>query len=551
MSVDTPKDLPEKSEKDTRTHDNSIDQTASAAEMPTLPPTLSISTSLSDSHGQETIPPKDVHDQSTRGESDSNHASDKPKPPVGVKNPDFGDYELLDEIARGGMGIVYRAKQKSLNRIVALKMILSGEMASESDVKRFYREGEAAAQLDHQGIVPIFEMGEHEGQHYFSMRFIEGKSLAAQIASGPRPPQSAAKLVRRLADAVGYAHEQGVIHRDLKPANVLLDSKSGHPRITDFGLAKKAAGGRSLTKTGQILGTPGYMAPEQATGKKNEIGPAVDLYSLGAILYELLTGRPPFQAATPLETLIQVLHADPAPPRLLNPDIPADLETICLKCLAKNYQERYASAAELANDLNRYLDGDTIQANSGELVEQVENHQANFQPDKVWGTILVLLGLTMTLFHTAVYALGLYESLPDVISTVPATVASLLAVFGFYHWRKKNIWPENPSERLARIVWIGCAAGCAAYLSVVAIRAGDPIDSFPVAAILSGLGFFIMGSHVWKWCYAIGFAFLISAPLLAFLPQAAVPGFGLCWGAALIVVGLRHLPLGRRTVEEE
>jgi eukaryotic-like serine/threonine-protein kinase len=273
----------------------------------------------------------------------------------------FGDYESLEEIARGGMGVVYKARQVTLNRTVAVKMILGGCLASPDDVKRFRVEAEAAAQLDHPGIVPIYEVGEHEGNHYYSMGFVDGPSLAARVTQGPLPPREAAELVRAVAEAVHYAHEKGVIHRDLKPSNVLLDEQ-GRPRVTDFGLAKLTESASGLTGTGQILGTPSYMPPEQAAAQVRAIGRAADVYSMGAILYCLLTGRPPFQAATPVETLPQVQQQEPVPPRTLNPDVPLDLDTIALKCLDKNPHRRYGKAQELADELDRFRTGRPIRA---------------------------------------------------------------------------------------------------------------------------------------------------------------------------------------------
>ncbi|HEV3417431.1 MAG TPA: protein kinase, partial [Pirellulales bacterium] len=281
----------------------------------------------------------------------------------------FGRYEILQEIARGGMGVVYKARQSRLDRIVALKMILTGRLASNADVARFYSEAQAAANLDHPGIVPIYEVGQYGGQHYFSMAYVEGESLAAALAKGPLPPHDAAALVQRLCEAVQYAHQRGVIHRDLKPANVLIDS-ARRPHITDFGLAKHAGADSGLTATGQVLGTPSYMPPEQAAGEVSAIGPAADIYSLGAVLYAALTGRPPFQAATPLDTLMQVCSSDPVSPRLLNPAVSRDLATICLKCLEKEPERRYASAADVAEDLRRFLADEPILARrQGPLVQ--------------------------------------------------------------------------------------------------------------------------------------------------------------------------------------
>lgn len=304
-----------------------------------------------------TLPPQATADDVTlppQGNQTSSRTN------VGDKVRYFGDYELLEEIARGGMGVVYKARQINLNRIVALKMILSGQLASEEDVKRFYTEAEAAANLDHPGIVPIFEVGEHQGQHYFSMGYIEGQSLAQKVAEGPLPPREAAELVKKICEAMAYAHERGVIHRDLKPANILLD-QIGQPRVTDFGLAKQLNVDSGLTGTGQILGTPSYMAPEQASGKA-EVGPLADVYALGAILYCLLTGRPPFQAANPMDTLLQVLDREPIALRQLNSAVPKDLETICLRCLQKVSMNRYESSATVGDDLKRFIAGEPVQA---------------------------------------------------------------------------------------------------------------------------------------------------------------------------------------------
>ena len=307
-------------------------------------------------HEQTTLAPGN---QATLDHGSSSTSRDVDRAPARVRY--FGDYEILREIARGGMGVVFQARQVSLNRPVALKMILAGQLANANDVKRFYTEAEAAANLDHPGIVPIYEVGEHDGQHYFSMGFIEGQSLANRLAEGPLPAHEAAELIRRVCEAIEYAHQHGVIHRDLKPANILLDRK-GNPRVSDFGLAKKVEGDSSLTASGQIMGTPSYMPPEQASGNRGAVGTAADVYALGATLYALVTGRPPFQAATAMDTVLQVIGDDPVSPRSLNPTVDRDIEIICLKCLEKEPARRYPSASALAADLGRYLKGEPITA---------------------------------------------------------------------------------------------------------------------------------------------------------------------------------------------
>jgi serine/threonine protein kinase/formylglycine-generating enzyme required for sulfatase activity len=339
-----------------------------------------------------------------------------------------GEYELLQELGRGGMGVVYKARDLRLNRFVALKMIRSGIAASEQDVQRFLGEAKAAARLDHPHIVPIFEISESDGVPYFVMALVEGGSLQERLTEGPLPAKQAAALLRAVAEAVQHAHEHGVVHRDLKPHNILLHRDDGQaaataptaaavpssgppgsnprgsgnpasgvravgipvPKVTDFGIAR-IAGQDGLTATGEILGTPSYMPPEQASGRMREAGPLADVYSLGAVLYSMLTGRPPFQAATPLETLAQVQNQEPVPPRRLNSTVPRDLQTICLKCLQKNPSRRYDSAAELVGDLGRFLHGEPILARPAGRLERA-GKWIKRRPvlAAMWGLVLLL-----------------------------------------------------------------------------------------------------------------------------------------------------------------
>jgi serine/threonine protein kinase len=266
-------------------------------------------------------------------------------------------YEIISELGRGGMGVVYKARQIKLNRLTALKMVLAGLYAGNADLARFRTEAEAVARLQHPNIIQIYELGEHNGLPYCSLEFCPGGSLENRLSGKPLPALEAAALVETLARAINVTHTKGIVHRDLKPANVLL-AEDGTPKITDFGLAKML-GEAGQTASGAILGTPSYMAPEQAGGKSRQIGPATDVYALGAILYECLTGRPPFQAGTTLDTLLQVVADEPIPPSHLQPEIPKDLESMCLKCLHKEPTRRYASALELAQDLSRFRAGQT------------------------------------------------------------------------------------------------------------------------------------------------------------------------------------------------
>src|SRR6266566_818429 len=303
-------------------------------------------------------------DPSSNAAAKASDSSDHPATSTATGLPlprTFGDYALLEEIARGGMGIVYRAPHLSLDRIVAVKMLLFGPLSSPEFVKRFRAEAAAAASLQHPNIVAIHEVGVHQGQQFFAMDYVEGQSLAKLLANGPLPARNAASYLKTIAEAIHYAHERGILHRDLKPSNVLIDA-NGQPRVSDFGLARRLEGASELTVTGQVLGSPNYMPPEQAVARRGKVSRRSDVYSLGAMLYHLLAGRPPFVGQALTDTLEQVLNAEPVSPRLLNPSVPRDLETICLKCLEKEPDKRYATAQALADELGRFLNNEPIHA---------------------------------------------------------------------------------------------------------------------------------------------------------------------------------------------
>lgn len=471
----------------------------------------------------------------------------------------FGDYDLLGELARGGMGVVFRARHRELRRVVALKMILAGELASPEDLARFRLEASAAAHLDHAGIVPIFEFGQVEGQHYYTMALIDGPSLSTQLDAGPMDERRAAMIVRKVAEAVSYAHGKGVIHRDLKPANILLarsDSSANasvppsdrlpfEPKVTDFGLAKRDTPDRGLTATGTAVGTPSYMSPEQAAGRVSEVSPASDVYSLGAILYEMLTGRPPFRAATAMETLMQVVENTPAPPRLLNPSLDIDLETICLKCLEKAPALRYASAQALADDLRRYLDGDPIEARSVNLVSRVtlalrkRRHEEEFRG---WGRAVFLAGLIILAAHGSIFALHSLGYGLWIAHLVPRAIMLVLLFATLYYNRPHSIWPTNSAERLIWEVWGGFFISLLAVNVILTTLRLPAHLSYALSAILGGLCFFVLGSHLWGGCYVLGLIFLTAAPILAHAPHAAPLVDGVLWFGAITSIGVHYWP---------
>ena len=392
----------------------------------------------------------------------------------------FGDYEILEEIARGGMGVVYRARQVSLNRLVALKMIRAGRLASAEELGRFRLEAEAAANLDHPHIVPIFDVGEHLGQLYFSMRLVEGGSLARRLGECGRDPLVAARLVATVAQAVDHAHRQGFWHRDLKPANILLDH-AGRPLVTDFGLAKRVKADVSLTQSGAILGTPSYMAPEQAAGGKQPLTAAADVYSLGAVLYEVLTGRPPFRAETVRETIFLVLESEPIPPSSIRPGLPVELERVCLKCLEKNPNARYPTARALAEDLERYLRGEGVEAGRPNPLQKLARWTRR-EPELVshLGGLAIMAAVTEYNHRTATVVDPRYHY----------AVMSVLALWAGFSWAFQWVLRKGWKSNLLHFGW---SAVDVLMLSAI-LKILDALES----SLVVGFALLIAASGLWS-----------------------------------------------------
>jgi len=461
-------------------------------------------------------------------------------------------YEILSELGRGGMGVVYRARQVRANRDVALKMILSGNQAGTIEVARFQIEAEAVARLQHPNIVAVYEVGEYDGRPYFSMEYCSSGSLAS-TGGQPMPPRTAAELLLKICRGVAAAHDAGIVHRDLKPGNILITA-DGTPKVSDFGLAKEIGGTsrpaeREVTGSGAVLGTPSYMAPEQAGGAKR-VGPAADVYALGAILYELLTARPPFKGPTPTETILLLLTEDPLPPRETHPEIPRDLELVCLRCLEKDPARRYPSAALLAEDLVRFLEGEPVSAARsglvGRLVSSIDRVQMHERFGR-YGNLLLALAPVMLLPELIIFWLltsGESTQFAWMVRAFQAT--TFIGLVGhFLGWR---FAPKGPAERQVWAIWAGYFLAAFTYGLSVMLMIGEServMEFYPGFACLTALAFFAMAAGTWGYAAVIGAGFLALSFVMCINPKWALIEFGIAWAVVLVLIGLRARKLGR------
>ena len=469
----------------------------------------------------------------------------------------LGDFELQQEIGRGGMGVVYRARQRSLERDVAVKIMIQGAGASAGDLARFETEAAAAARLDHPNIVPIYETGLEQGWRYIGMKLVSGETLSARMAAGPMPEREAAALVLKIARAIQYAHDRGVIHRDLKPANILIDG-DGEPHVSDFGLAKRPAADPSVTASGAILGTPSYMAPEQAAGDRSDVGPVSDVFSLGGILYALLTGRPPFQGPTPVDTVLLVLEEDPLPPRLLNAQLSRDLEMIVLRSLQKPIELRYATAAALADDLKAFLAGERVAARSGQfshIIARLFGDKHHAAVLRNWGLLWMwhaALLLVLCLVTNAFHLLG--DEWPQMRTVWPyALLWGLgLAVWAPTFWAlRSRAGPVTAVERQIAHAWGGSIVAVMLLFAIEALLRLPVLTLSPVLGLISGMVFVVKAGILAGSFYINAAALFASAVVMAFMQSAGNPYgtalFGLIASAAFFIPGWKYHRLNLRS----
>ncbi|MFO0864255.1 MAG: protein kinase [Gemmataceae bacterium] len=443
----------------------------------------------------------------------ASHAETLPALAGTVTITELGGFQIEAEIGRGGMGVVYKAWQRELGRCVALKMILAGELASGDHLDRFRNETRALANVHHANIVSIFEAGQIEGRPYFAMQYVEGPTLSQRLKQGRPDPETAGRLIASVARAVGHLHAHGVIHRDIKPSNILVDAH-GIPYVTDFGLAKILTGDSQHTASGAIVGTPCYMSPEQAAGKSKHVGPKSDVYGVGAVLYECLVGRPPFREETPLDTLVQVIEGEPQEPRSIDASIPRDLELICIRCLEKNPDARYASAEALADDLERWLAGEPIEARPATLWNRVVRWTRR-EPALVWRLVMLIF---CAIIAQASYIVGNGATLE-----LHLQVLGLLAVWAGVSWVCQQGVRDPERPLVGRFVW--------SAFDVILFGGLVWLDEAFDTPLMLGFPMLIAASGLWFRARLVWFTAMLTAVVYAVLwylsPPSHRPGWNL------------------------
>jgi serine/threonine-protein kinase len=454
----------------------------------------------------------------------------------------FGDYELLEELGRGGMGVVYRAVPGNSGDEVALKMMLQDRHVSPGNLARFRAEARAVQGLEHPNIIRITDIGDCDGRAYFCMELIEGETLADRLARGPMPPRQTARILLHVARAIAFAHENGVLHRDIKPSNILLRDEDNKPFVCDFGLAREIDAVESLTRTGAILGTPAYMAPEQAAGRRGEVGPVSDVYSLGALLYHMLTGRPPFQAASPVDTVLLLLEQEPMLPRVLNREVDRQLEMIAMRCLQKPQDLRYQSATELAADLQSCLNNEPVSAERGRFGHVIANlmketHHANILEN--WGLLWMWhsLALLIACWGTeAMYLAGVQNR----------WWYWLVWTAGFGAWAmvfwymRRRMGPVTFVERQIAHIWLGSIISVAAMFPFEWYLGLPVLSLAPLLALVAGMVFLVKASILAGGFYLQAIALFATALLMAVMPRWSLGIFGVVSGACFFFPGLKY-----------
>jgi eukaryotic-like serine/threonine-protein kinase len=453
----------------------------------------------------------------------------------------LGEYEFLEEIGHGGMGVVYRARQITLGRYVAIKMILRDRLESQADRRRFFVEAEATAKLTHPGIVPLYEVGELEGRPFFSMQLIRGTTLARRISGGPLTQREAVRLLIPICRAVHYAHQQGILHRDIKPSNILID-ENDRAKLTDFGLAKQEGVHESLTRTGVVLGTPSYMSPEQANGRVNGMGPTSDIYSLGAVLYHTLTGRPPLVANSPVELALKIIEQDPPAPRLLEPKIDRDLEMIVIRCLQKPADLRYPSAEALANDLEAFLRDEPVAVRSGHLAQVFarllrETHHAPVLEN--WGLLWMWHSLVLFIACLLTEFVRWFSAPSRLVYAAMWTVG--LGAWAIVFWAlRSRMGPVTFVERQVAHVW-GASIIAIASLFLLEWWLDLPCLSLtPLLTVIAGMVFVVKAGVLSGAFYVQALCLFAAAIPMAVFPQFAHLIFGCVAAPSFFVPGLKY-----------